>query len=98
MRSNEYGALLAGLVSVLLTMKTDSEERGVSSERHVAEHLHAILPLKNAFPIGLQRWCARRVMTVEVSIEDIYGLLVDGGFEFTGEKRGPGQLLLGGEE
>lgn len=81
-----------------LTVETKSEEGHVGCESHIAESTHTILSLKQAFPVGLECYSAWWVVPIQVGIENINGLLVDGGFKFAGKECGSCQLLLGEKE
>lgn len=90
--------LPAGLVHGFLTMETKSKEGHVGCECHIAKSAHTVLPLKQAFPVGLECRSAWWVMPIQMGIKNIDRLLIDVGFKFAGEECGPCQLLLGGRE
>ena len=74
-------------------LQTQAKEGSVSSERHVPERAHALRLLEHALPVRLDGDGARRVLAVEVSVQDVYGLLVHRRLKFTGKECGTGQLL-----
>lgn len=76
-------------------MEAKSEEGHVGCKCYITESADAVLPLKQAFPVGFQCRSAWRVVPIQVGVKNVNGFLVDGGFKFAGEERGPCQLLLG---
>lgn len=57
-------------------LKAKAKESGVGSERHVTERTHSIQLLKQALPVRLDGDSARSVLAVQVSVQDVYGLLI----------------------
>lgn len=59
-------------------LQAQAKERRVSSERHVTEGAHAIRLLEQALPVCLDGHGAGSVLAIQVSVQDVYGLLIHG--------------------
>lgn len=75
------------------TLEAEAEEGRVGGESGVAQRGHAVQLLEQALPVRLDGHRARRVLAVQVRVQDVDGLLVDRGLELAGEEGRPGQLL-----
>lgn len=57
-------------------LEAQAKERSVSGESHIAERAHAIQLLKQALPVCLDGNGAWSILAIQVSVQDVYGLLV----------------------
>lgn len=89
-----YG--LAGLHVALSRhqiLKSQAKESSVSSESHVTEWAHTVQLLKQALPVRFDGNGAWSVLAIQVSVQDVYGLLVHCWLKLAGKECRTGQLL-----
>lgn len=74
-------------------LEAKAKERHIGSESNVTERADTIQLLEHTLPIRFDGTGAWRVLAVEVSVQDFYGLLVHCGLKLTSEECRSGQLL-----
>lgn len=74
-------------------LEAKAKERRIGSESNVTEWADTVQLLKHALPICFNGTGAWRVLAVEVSVQDFYGLLVHCGLKLASEECWSGQLL-----
>lgn len=73
----------------LWLMETQSKEGGVRCEGHIIEGGDPISLLKQALPVRFQCHRSRRVLPIQMIVQDLNSFLVHCGLELTGKERGP---------